>query len=128
MMTKIVSIICFTLLALFSPKLTFACNEHQEEVKSEVSCETKDHHAENEHSCCEKENTEPTSKHQESKSSCTDSNCCCPMMANTSCCFYSNPSFEFHFNNPIFKEKISTLLVFQETSGYSSIFIPPKIA
>ncbi len=32
MMTKIVYIICFTLIALMSPKHTVACSEHQEKA------------------------------------------------------------------------------------------------
>ncbi len=127
MMTKIVYIFCFTLIALMSPKHTVACSEHQEKAPMETSCDTDQHHATNEHDCCDTETTDHADNKKEN-STCGDSNCCCPMMANHSCCLYSNPAFEFHFHTPAYKEKISTLLVFLETTGYSSIFIPPKIA
>ncbi|WP_185217482.1 hypothetical protein [Sphingobacterium mizutaii] len=126
MMTKVVYIICFTLIALISPKLTFACTEHQEKIAVETNCETDQHHTADEHSCCDTEAHDQPESNKDN-SNCGDSTCCCPMMANHSCCLYSNPSFEFHFHIPTHREKISTLLVFQETTGYSSIFIPPKI-
>lgn len=125
---KFIYIFCFSLLALLSPKLNYACSDHQKDVKEKTECTTEKNHQENSHSCCDSEKTDH-SNHQESNNSCGESsNCCCPMMANHSCCLYHNATYEFNFNIPLFKEELYTLMLIQETSGFSSIFIPPKIA
>ena len=74
MMTKIVYIICFTLIALISPKHTVACSEHQEKAPMETSCDTDQHHATNEHDCCDTETTDHADNKKDN-STCGDSNC-----------------------------------------------------
>ncbi|WP_144034623.1 hypothetical protein [Sphingobacterium sp. 1.A.5] len=122
-MMRFIYILCFTFLAMVSPKLGLACSEHQEQP-AETSCH-KEHHSEDPHSCC---NEDFKDQSHDGNDSCGESsNCNCPMMANHSCCFFSTSFFEFKFSAVHPKDEISTLMVFHETTGFSSIFIPPKI-
>ena len=117
----------FTMVFMMSPKQNFACEDH--DVPQNVEMECTSHSEENDvHSCCDEDETQSADHHQNQNACGDSSNCCCPIMANHSCCFFYTQSIEFDFNITLHKEEISTILVFQETNGFSSIFIPPKIA
>lgn len=125
-MRKIIYIICFTVLALAIPKQNFACSIHEEAQKEHSTAVTDTENKET-HACCASEES-TSSHHQDNSNSCAGTNdCTCSMMMNHFCCFFISQFNDINFQLYIDREEFATLLEFHESTGFSSIFIPPKI-
>ncbi len=115
------------MVTLLFPKQNFACTEHQEGTTEKTHCEAIHQKKERAHDCCK-----PKDKHhqkdKEKAHTCSDQDgCCCSLMVSHSC-LYAFLYFEFNIITPLSKEELTSMLVFHESTGHSSIFIPPKIA
>ena len=125
-MAKWIGILSIFLLAYLSPAKSMACTDHSPAPIADQSCTHGDHDQHTAHSCCE--GSEASDAEPEHSACAGKNGCCCVAFMNHSCCMVQATSLNFNFQILLPKQEYMALNRNLVISGFSSIFIPPKIA